>query len=361
MAPLVDTDRARMPVAVLGATGVVGQRLVHLLADHPWFEPVALAASERSAGRPYAEACTWHLPEPMPEAVRRLPVVVPEELPSVPLALSAVGASVARRVEPALAASGTLVVSNASAHRMDSDVPLIVPEVNADHLALLDDQRRSRGWSGALVTNPNCAAVALVLALAPLHSRFGLLSVHVATLQALSGAGYPGTAALDAMANVLPRIPGEDEKIETETGKILGSLREGAVEPLAAVVTAQATRVPVVDGHTALVFVRLDGAGDVEDVREALAGFRARPQELGLPSAPARPIVVLDDPDRPQPRLDAGRERGMAAVAGRLRPCPTGGFKFVLLGHNTLRGAAGAALLNAELLLAEGRWLERKV
>ncbi|MGH9381260.1 MAG: aspartate-semialdehyde dehydrogenase [Thermoanaerobaculia bacterium] len=346
----------RVPVAVLGATGVVGQRIVQLLADHPWFEPVALAASDRSAGRCYAEACVWHPPEPMPEAVRRLPVVVPEELPPVPLAFSALDAATARRLEPALAAAGTVVVSNASSHRMDADVPLIVPEVNADHLALLDVQRRSRGWSGALVTNPNCSVAALVLALAPLQLRFGLLSVHIATLQALSGAGYPGTAALDAMANVLPRIPGEEEKIETETGKILGRLRNGAVEPLAAVVTAQATRVPVVDGHTALVFMRLDGAVDVEEVREALAGFRAHPQELGLPSAPARPIVVLDDPDRPQPRLDVGHEGGMAAVVGRLRPCPAGGFKLVLLGHNTMRGAAGAALLNAELLLAEGRW-----
>jgi aspartate-semialdehyde dehydrogenase len=266
---------------------------------------------------------------------------------------SALDATAANDIEPAFAKAGHIVISNARSYRMDPLVPLLIPEVNADHLALLPAQRRERGWRGAIVTNPNCSTVVLSMALAPLR-QFGLRSVMVTTLQAVSGAGYPGVASLDILGNVVPAISGEEEKIESETQKILGTLQGDGVTPHAAVVSAQTTRVAVIDGHTESVSVALDARPEIAEVVAALESFRGRPQELELPTAPRQPIVCLAAPDRPQPRLDAEREGGMTVSVGRVRRCPVLGVKFIALGHNTIRGAAGAAVLNGELMHAEG-------
>jgi len=346
----------KIRVGVLGATGAVGQRFVQLLDGHPWFELAAVAASERSAGRRYAEACTWKLDTPMPPGAGGLVVQPAEPTLKCDVVFSALDAGVAGPIEEAFAAAGCAVLSNARNHRMADDVPLLVPEVNAEHAALIPVQRKKRGWQGFIATNPNCSTATLVLALAPLERRFGLKAVAVTTLQAVSGAGYPGIPSLDILGNVVPFIAGEEEKIERETRKILGRLGPGggAVEPLPAVVSATTTRVPVVDGHTESVFVTLGTDPGLDAVREALRSFRGLPQERGLPSAPAHPVLVLDADDRPQPRLDIGRERGMASIVGRVRACPLMGYKFIVLGHNTIRGAAGAAILNAELLHSQG-------
>jgi aspartate-semialdehyde dehydrogenase len=344
----------KIPVGVLGATGAVGQRFVQLLDGHPWFELVAVAASERSAGKPYREACAWRLDVPMPAAASAL-VVQPVE-PRLPcdVVFSALDAAVAGPAEEAFAAAGCAVLSNARNHRMADDVPLLVPEVNPDHTALIAAQRRKRGWKGFIATNPNCSTATLVLALAPLERAFGLKAVAVTTLQAISGAGYPGLPSLDILGNVIPFIAGEEEKIERETKKILGRLAGDAVTPHPVTVSAQTTRVPVVDGHTASVFVTLASDPGLAAVRDAFRAFRGVPQERGLPSAPAHPTILADQEDRPQPRLDVNLERGMASVVGRVRRCELMGYKFIVLGHNTIRGAAGAALLNAELLHAQG-------
>ncbi len=343
----------RIKVGVLGATGAVGQRFVQLLAEHPWFELSALAASERSAGKCYGEAVKWRLEGPMPAAARELPVRATEPGLECEVVFSALDAAVAGPVEEAFAKAGYAVLSNARNHRMAGDVPLLVPEVNADHAALIDLQRKRRGWKGFIATNPNCSTATLVLALAPLDRRFGIKAVAVTTLQAISGAGYPGLPSLDIVGNVIPFIAGEEEKIERETGKILGKLGADGVAPHPATVSAQTTRVPVVDGHTESVFVTLASDAAVEDVREAFRSFRGPPQDLALPSAPAHPIVLFEEEDRPQPRLDIHIERGMATLVGRVRRCALLGYKFVALGHNTIRGAAGAAILNAELLVAQ--------
>jgi aspartate-semialdehyde dehydrogenase len=339
----------RIDVGVLGATGTVGQQFIRLLSVHPWFRPSWLAASERSEGRPYREAATWRLPSPFPEDVGdiRVEPCVPGKGPK--LVFSGLDANAARDVEPAFASAGHIIVSNTRSFRMDPRVPLVVPEVNADHLALVEHQRRERGWRGAIVTNPNCSTVVLSMVLGALRS-FGITRVMVTTLQAVSGAGYPGVASLDIIGNVVPFIPGEEEKIESETRKILGTLRSDAVVPHPMVVSAQTTRVPVVDGHTEAVSIAFESAPGVADARAALERFRGEPQELGLPSAPSAPIVCLEAADRPQPRLDVDRGCGMTVTVGRLRPCPVLDLKLVALGHNTVRGAAGAAILNAELL-----------
>lgn len=341
------------PVGILGATGMVGQQFIRQLADHPWFRVAWLGASGRSEGRSYAEAASWRLSAPMPDDIAgmRVESCTPGKAPH--LVFSALDAAAADTIEPEFARAGHVVVSNTRSFRMDPLVPLLIPEVNADHLALVDPQRRARGWRGALVTNPNCSTVALSMALAPLR-QFGLRSVMVTTMQAVSGAGYPGVPSLDILGNVIPNISGEEEKIETETRKILGTLSNGAVEFHPVVVSAQTTRVPVIDGHTESVSVELEARPTTGDVIAALRAFRGRPQELGLPTAPPAPISYLDAPDRPQPRLDAERDGGMTVSVGRLRPCPVLGTKFIVLGHNTIRGAAGAAVLNAELLRAEG-------
>jgi aspartate-semialdehyde dehydrogenase len=344
----------KVRAGVLGATGAVGQRFVQLLDAHPWFDLVALAASERSAGKSYVEACSWKLDAPMPAAARELVVQPLEPRLECDLVFSALDAAVAGPAEEAFAAAGYAVLSNSRNHRMDPDVPLLVPEVNPEHAALIPAQRKSRGWRGFIATNPNCSTATLVLALAPLERAFGLEAVTVTTLQAVSGAGYPGLPALDILGNVVPFIAGEEEKIERETKKILGTLTGGRVVPHPVTVSAQTTRVPVVDGHTASVFVTLGSAPGPEALCEAFRDYRGVPQERGLPSAPAHPTVVVAGEDRPQPRLDIGVERGMATVVGRVRRCDVMGYKFVVLGHNTIRGAAGAALLNAELLHSDG-------
>jgi aspartate-semialdehyde dehydrogenase len=346
---------AKIKVAILGATGMVGQRFVQLLQDHPWFEISALAASERSIGKPYAEAVRWKLDTPIPPRVRDLPVLEPKPDLDAQIVFSGLDASVAGPIEEHFAQAGYAVISNSKNHRMDEDVPLVVPEINPEHLALIERQQARRGYrKGFIVTNPNCSATTLCLALAPLEQAFGIVSVVVTTLQAVSGAGYPGVPSLDIMGNVIPYIGEEEEKIERETRKIFGRLRDHAIELHPMKVSATATRVPVLDGHTESVSVQLRAPATLEEITDALRNYRSLPQQLRLPSAPEHPIVLQEEPDRPQPRLDVYREKGMATIVGRVRPCSILDWKFVILGHNTLRGAAGAAILNAELLKAQG-------
>ena len=349
----------RMPVGVLGATGTVGQEFIAGLEDHPWFETTWIGASERSAGRTYADATPWRLPTARPDFVAGMTVQRCEPGNGVPnLVFSGLDSSVAGEVERAFAQAGHTVVSNARNYRMETDVPLLIPEINADHLALLGVQARERGWPGRIVTNPNCSTIVLTLALAPLRP-FKPTRVTVSTLQAVSGAGYPGVASLDITGNILPHIRGEEEKMETETQKILGTLNGGAVDPHPMVVSATTTRVPVLNGHTMLVSVEFEGLPTEQDLIDAFQAFAGRPQKEGLPTAPARPIHYTGDPDRPQPRLDVDCERGMAVTVGRLRSCPVLDWKFVALGHNTIRGAAGAAILNAELMKVDGLLSQR--
>ena len=339
----------RIDVGVLGATGMVGQQFVRQLAGHPWFNLTWLAASERSEGRAYGDAAAWRLATPMPEGVERMRVEACTPGRGPALVFSALDAGAAQHIEIEFARAGHIVVSNARTWRMDRLVPLLIPEVNPDHLALLPAQRREKSWRGAIVTNPNCSTVVLAMALAPLR-RFDIEAVVVTTMQAISGAGYPGVPSLDVVGNVIPGIAGEEDKIESETQKILGSLQG----PHPMTVSAQTHRVPVVDGHTEAISVRFRQAVDTDAVVEAFSSFRGRPQDLSLPTAPSTPILHVDQPHRPQPRLDAERHGGMAVTVGRVRRCPVLGTKFVALGHNTIRGAAGAAVLNAELMAAEG-------
>jgi aspartate-semialdehyde dehydrogenase len=343
----------RIEVGVLGATGMVGQQFINQLVGHPWFELTWLAASERSSGKRYSDAAPWRLETPIPDGIaeRTVEACAPGNGPR--LVFSALDASVAGELEQAFADAGHVVLSNARNHRMNPVVPLLVPEVNADHLGLLRVQARQRGGKGAIVTNPNCSTVVLTMALAPLRA-FGLRACLVSTMQAVSGAGYPGVPSLDILGNVIPFISGEEEKVETETRKILGTLAGAEVEPHPVRVSAHTNRVPVVDGHTETVSVALEQKPSPEALRAAIDGFAGEPQRLGLPSAPERPLLYLDQPNRPQPRFDAGRGRGMTVSVGRLRPCGVLDWKFVALGHNTIRGAAGASVLNAELMQAQG-------
>ena len=345
-----------MDVGILGATGMVGQQFIAQLVDHPWFRPAWLGASERSEGRSYGDAAAWHLDEPPPASIvaQRVEACVPGRGPRI--MFSALDAKAADEIEPAFARAGHLVISNARSFRMDPSVPLLIPEINPEHLGLLPRQRREHAWSGGIVTNPNCSTVVLAMVLAPLR-QFGLRAVNVTTLQAVSGAGYPGVASLDILGNVIPAISGEEEKMQSETQKILGTFDEDAVSPHLAVVSAHTTRVAVIDGHTEMVSIKVDDRVSLDEVREALASWRGRPQELRLPTAPEAPLVYVNEANRPQPRLDAGRGGGMTVSVGRLRPCPVLGMKLVALGHNTIRGAAGAAVLNAELMVAD-RWIE---
>lgn len=345
----------RRRVGIVGATGLVGQRLIERLDGHPWFETVAVAASERSAGKPYGEAAAWRLSQDPPPAIARLAVrrCRAEELEDCDLVLSGLDAPVAREVEPELAAAGIAVVSNSSALRMVPDVPLLVPEVNAAHLGLLDAQRRRTG-GGYVVTNPNCSVTGLVLALAPLDRAFGVERVFVSTMQALSGAGVEGPRALDVVDNVIPHIPGEEDKIEAELPKLLGTLGDGAVAPASVVVSAHCHRVATLDGHLEAVSVALAREASPAEAAAVLAAFRGDVADLALPSSPAAPVIVRGERDRPQPRLDRDAGGGMSAVVGRLRRCPVATLRFVVLSHNTVRGAAGATLLNAELLHARG-------
>lgn len=338
-------------VGVLGATGVVGQQFVSRLAGHPWFRCTWLAASERSEGKAYKSVAPWKLSTPIPggSANRVVEACVPGRGPKV--VFSGLDASVAGDIERAFAEAGHIVVSNARNFRMDPLVPLLIPEVNADHLKLIEEQRRAKNWTGAIVTNPNCSTIVLAMALAPLR-QFGIRAVIVSTMQAVSGAGYPGVPSLDILGNVVPFIGGEEPKMETETLKILGG--DGGRAAYPAVVSAHTNRVPVIDGHTMTVSVAFEQKPTIEQVTEAMRTFSGRPQELWLPSAPQPPIVVMEQENRPQPRLDADLGGGMAVSVGRIRECPVMHAKFVALGHNTVRGAAGAAILNAELMHAEG-------
>jgi aspartate-semialdehyde dehydrogenase len=333
----------------------VGQRFIQLLERHPWFQVTEVMASDSSAGKSYAEAVgsRWQLPTPVPEGVRRLRVRGPGDLVRPRILFSALDAAVAGELEERYARAGHVVSSNARNHRLDPDVPLLIPEINRDHLALLDRQRFAQS-GGGLLTNPNCAAIVLCVALAPLHRAFELESVLVTTFQAASGAGYPGVPSLDLLGNVVPFIAGEEPKIEAETRKILGRLGPKSVVPADFAVSAQCHRVPVVDGHLAAVSVKLRQKATRKRVLDALGAFRPL-AKLGLPTAPAVPLEVRSEEDRPQPRLDVDRERGMGVTMGRLRPCPVLDWKFEVLGHNTIRGAAGAAILNAELLVQAGR------
>jgi len=348
----------KIPVAVLGATGAVGQRFVQLLSEHPWFRIAALTASERSVGRSFAEACRWVLSGEMPPVVREMPVrpTTPAALADtgVRLVFSALPSGVAREVEPEFAAAGYAVCSNASAYRLEPDVPLIIPEVNADHLALIERQQAQRGWPGFIVTSPNCSTTGIVIPLKPLHTAFRVRQVQVVTLQAISGAGYPGVASLDILDNVIPYIGGEEDKIEREPRKLLGEMTGGELKEAEITISAQANRVPVFDGHLACLSVSCERKPSVEEVVAVLREFQGPEVVQGLPSAPAQPIVVRPEPDRPQPRRDRDAGQGMTVSVGRIRPCPVLDVRFVALVHNTLRGAAGGAILNAELLVREG-------
>ena len=345
----------KIPVSILGATGTVGQKFVRLLVEHPWFEIGALAASNASAGRPYGEVVRWREPVPLPEPIAELRVQECTPPLAGPIVFSALDADVAEPIEQAFARAGMWVVTNTRNHRMEPDVPLLIPEVNANHLALIDRQRQKRGWKGAILANPNCSTAALALALAPLHRAFGLEKLFVSTMQAVSGAGYPGVASLDIVGNVVPYIGGEEEKIERESRKILGTLGDGGVQPGAFAVSAHTNRVAVVDGHLETVSAGFTRRVKPEEALAALHEFRAPPCVAELPSSPTRPIEVDPRVDRPQPRLDLERGNGMTVTVGRVRSCPVLDIRMVLLGHNTVRGAAGQAVQIAELLVADGR------
>ena len=349
--------RQRIAVAVLGATGSVGQRFVQLLEAHPWFRLHEVVASERSAGKRYAAAAQWRLETSMPASASELVVrSLGDELESS-LVFSGLDSSVAGEAEDLYADRGAVVVSNSKNHRMDPDVPLLIPEINADHLEAIDKQRRRRGGRGYIVTNPNCSVVGLVMAVAPLERLFGLEALHVSTMQAISGAGYAGVASYAILDNVIPYISGEEAKIESEPLRILGRWSDGRFVDASFRISAQTNRVATIDGHlmTIALSLRKKPEGDlIEAVRGAIADFRGEPQRLALPSAPRWPLHLLDEADRPQPRLDRDRERGMSVSIGRIRSCPILDIRMVALVHNTIRGAAGVAILNAELLDARG-------
>jgi aspartate-semialdehyde dehydrogenase len=345
---------SKIPVGILGATGVVGQRFIQMLERHPWFEVAWLAASDRSEGKLYSEAARWRLKTPMPASVASMAVspATPQGAPKIIFA--ALDASIAAEMEPGFAEAGCAVVSNSSALRMQQDVPLVIPEVNGDHIKLIDIQPWRKKSGGYVVTNPNCSAIGLVLALAPLHQKFGLETVMAVTMQAVSGAGYPGVASLDILGNVIPYIKNEEEKMEEETHKLLGQLNATKIIPAAFAMSAQCNRVAVEDGHTESVSIRLKKKATSQEIIAAWNNYRAEPQELKLPSAPERPVVYVEANDRPQPRFDIDMGAGMTTVVGRLRPCGVLDWKFTVLSHNTIRGAAGAAVLNAELLKVKG-------
>ena len=350
--------QTRIPVAVLGATGMVGQRFIELLQEHPWFELVALGASDRHGGRPYGESTTWRLSgSDMPASVAALPVVAcqPEAMPGVKIVFSALPGEIAGEIELAFARAGVAVFSNAKNHRMAADVPLLIPEVNADHIAAVVQQRKLRNWSGSIVTNANCCATPLVMALKPLQQAFGVSKVLVTTMQAISGAGYPGVPSYDIVDNVIPYIGGEEAKLESETLKMLGSWGEGrgfADAPM--VVSAHCNRVATREGHLECVSVELERPADPEEIIAAWENFVPEPQQLKLPSAPEQALLYRREIDRPQTLRDRDAGKGMTVTIGRLRRCPILTHKFVILCHNTIRGAAGGSILNAELYVSKG-------
>jgi aspartate-semialdehyde dehydrogenase len=352
------TMKTRHSVGILGATGMVGQRYIQLLENHPWFEVTWIAASDRSSGKPYGEAAKWRLDTPLPERIAKM-MVSPAEPESAPkIVFASVDAAIAREMEPKFAAAGCAVISNSSAFRMAPNVPLVIPEVNADHLHLIEEQPWRKESGGYIVTNPNCSTIGLVMALKPIEERFGIETIFVTTMQAVSGAGYPGVASMDILDNVVPFIGSEEEKMEAETLKLLGRLEGHGVESLGAKITAHCNRVPVVDGHTECVSIKLGKKLGREVTRDDILAAWAEFNPLGglgLPFAPAQPVEWAAQNDRPQPRLDRNRGNGMAVTVGRLRPCNVLDWKFVLLSHNTVRGAAGATILNAEMLVSLGK------
>lgn len=348
----------KIPVAVLAATGAVGQRFVSLLHNHPNFEIVALTASERSEGKRYADAVNWVIPGDIPESVRAM-VIRPSDAgqsigTDARLVFSALPSDNAKELEPQLAAKGYQVCSNASAYRMDSLVPLLIPEINPDHVRLIDAQREQRGYSGYIIAAPNCATTGIVFPLRALYDAFGIEAVHAVTMQAISGAGYPGVSSFDILDNVIPYIKNEEDKIEEEPLKLLGTLEQGGINTADFAISAQVNRVPVMDGHMASLSIKLRQKADIEDVKAALRDWQAPAEVLALPSTPEHPMVLREEVDRPQPRRDRDAGNGMTVSVGRVQPCPVFDVKLVVLVHNTLRGAAAGALQNAEWLAASG-------
>ncbi len=344
----------KLPVGILGATGMVGQRFIQLLEKHPWFEVAWLAASERSAEKSYLDAVKWRMKTPLPEKIASMTVSPAGPKGAPKIIFAALDADIARELEPQFAEAGCAVISNSSAWRMHPNVPLVIPEVNPDHLSLIESQTWHKSSGGYIVTNANCSAIGLVLALAPLHAKFGIEKIFVSTMQAVSGAGYPGVPSIDILGNVIPFIKNEEEKMEIETKKMLGTVKGHEVELAHFGMTAHCNRVPVEDGHTESVSIALKKKATAEQIIDAWTSFRSVPQELKLPHAPSEPIFYDTRTDRPQPRFDVDRGNGMSSVCGRLRPCGLLDWKFTVLSHNTIRGAAGAALLNAELLKVKG-------
>ncbi len=348
----------KIPVAVLGATGMVGQRFIELLQGHPWFEIKALGASEKHGGRPYRETTHWRFPDSeLPASVADLPVVPcqPESMPDVKIVFSALPGEIAGEIEAAFARAGVAVFSNAKNYRMEPDVPLLIPEVNADHLAAVGEQRKRRGWPGFIITNANCASTPAVMALKPLHEAFGLRKLFVTTMQSVSGAGYPGLSSYDVLDNVIPYIGGEEEKVEIETRKMLGNWQEGtgfAYAPF--VVSAHCNRVSTREGHLECASIELERPASIEEIIAVWEQFEPESQRLNLPSAPEKALIYRHEIDRPQTLRDRNAGKGMSTVIGRLRPCPLLSYKFVMLGHNTIRGAAGGSVLNAELCVSKG-------
>jgi aspartate-semialdehyde dehydrogenase len=347
---------AKIPVGVLGATGTVGQRFIQLLHGHPWFEVTAVAASDRSAGQRFTDACHWLLASDMPDSVARLGIQPIEPGLDCEVVFSALPSSVAGPVEESFARAGYVVCSNAAPHRMAADVPLLIPEVNADHTALIETQRSRRGWTGLIVASANCTTTQLALALKPVQDAYGLSKLSLVSMQAISGAGYPGVPSPDILGNVVPYIGGEEEKVESEFLKLLGDLVSEQVVAAPAVVSAQCNRVPVRDGHTECVSVELETKASTEALVAVFEDFAGTEQIADLPSSPAKPIVVRREADRPQPMRDRDTGNGMSVIVGRIRPCPVLDYKFVVLGHNTVRGAAGGSIHNAELLVKQG-WI----
>jgi len=348
----------KQPIGILGATGMVGQRFIQLLENHPWFEVAWLAASDRSSGKLYGEAAKWRLDTPLPERIANM-TVAPAEPDGAPRVIfAALDAAIAREMEPKFANAGCAVVSNSSAYRMAANVPLVIPEINAEHLHLIEEQPSRQESGGYMVTNPNCSTIGLVMALKPIEERFGIEQIFVTTMQAVSGAGYPGVPSMDILGNVVPYIGSEEEKMEAETLKLLGKLQGHAVTPLNARITAHCNRVAVEDGHTESVSIKLGNklgrTATREDILTAWAEYRPL-SGMNLPTAPNQPVEWAPQDDRPQPRLDRNRGKGMAVTVGRLRPCGVLDWKFTVLSHNTIRGAAGAAILNAELLASLGK------
>jgi aspartate-semialdehyde dehydrogenase len=346
--------RNKYPIGILGATGMVGQRFIQLLENHPWFEIAWLAASDRSSGKKYGDAAKWRLEFPLPERIANMTVSAADPAGAPKIIFAALDSDIAKDLEPKFAAAGCAVVSNSSAFRMHPDVPLVIPEVNSEHLHLIEEQSWRKESGGYMVTNPNCSAIGLVVALKPLEERFGIEQIFVSTMQAISGAGYPGVPSMDILGNVIPFIKSEEEKLEAETLKLLGRFEGHEVKPLGARITAHCNRVAVDDGHTECVSIKFRKTATREQILAAWAEFKPLGGK-GLPMAPEQPVEFASQDDRPQPRLDRNRGRGMGVTVGRLRPCGLLDWKFTVLSHNTIRGAAGAAILNVELLASLGK------